>query len=676
MASSTWGRRSRTRCLLFRCRRAMVPQSQPMPALVHHGFPVDGSVAEVQDGGAWIGRIRERGPSGCIARRLRRTTTGNARSRRANRLRTKEHAMFIQVITGKTSDPTCSPRARRDVEASSTRRERLPRNDERVAPTKAPHRGGAVRLAGVGAGNSDRPEQGAVVGRDEKLVDRVEFKDSTDIVTMLGGGSDDAGSVQAMRGGSTDPGSPPSLRGDIAKMEKVSSAARPDVIGETIAVHDDGTYTDVVYFTSQAEARANETKELPAEAQAMFEALMSAIAVDEHLDLADPVLVTDLIQKVLAPWDGAAGGSRPSSAWSRYPLRALRDREVCRPHEGGGRLRELWRPAARPRGVVWGTIEVVGGVLLVAGLLTRLAAVALAVDLVVAISTAGVMEGGASTSAWPTLLVADAVPALGGRGHVLARPQVGGSRAASARTVRRTVVLVTVRFHGVLALRPGRAARPRRRRRRVAGDLPGHGADRRRVHGSCTAMPTPSYEYSMASTDDVVLLGSLVRRRGDRRTPARTRASGTSCTSAPWHSTRTRRARTWPPRKPKRFGLSHHGRPDFSAMIVRGTDGMATVTSDGVAAAPVPGLRSRHASMGIGQHRAAADDHARGSLLATSCGARAVHICRVRRRHGPAPGSATPVATRCTEQVEWPTSHSPFASWPDLVADLLVDLAR
>ena len=62
------------------------------------------------------------------------------------------------------------------------------------------------------------------------------------------------------------------------------------MIGETIALHDDGTYTDIVYFTSQAEARANETKELPAEAQAMFEALMSAVAVDEYLDIADPVL--------------------------------------------------------------------------------------------------------------------------------------------------------------------------------------------------------------------------------------------------------------------------------------------------------------------------------------------------------------------------------------------------
>jgi pimeloyl-ACP methyl ester carboxylesterase len=33
------------------------------------------------------------------------------------------------------------------------------------------------------------------------------------------------------------------------------------------------------------------------------------------------------------------------------------------------------------------------------------------------------------------------------------------------------------------------------------------------------------------------------------------------------------------------------------------------------------------------------------------------------------------VARRCTTTVEWPTSHSPFLSRPDLVADLLVSLA-
>jgi putative oxidoreductase len=58
---------------------------------------------------------------------------------------------------------------------------------------------------------------------------------------------------------------------------------------------------------------------------------------------------------------------------------------------------------------VWvsGTVEVVGGALLVMGLLTRLAAALLAMNLVVAISTAGVMEGGTfHLGVGPALLVA------------------------------------------------------------------------------------------------------------------------------------------------------------------------------------------------------------------------------------------------------------------------------
>ena len=45
-----------------------------------------------------------------------------------------------------------------------------------------------------------------------------------------------------------------------------------------------------MYFTSEAEARANEQKEMPAEAQKLFEELMSAVEVDEYFDLKDPSL--------------------------------------------------------------------------------------------------------------------------------------------------------------------------------------------------------------------------------------------------------------------------------------------------------------------------------------------------------------------------------------------------
>ena len=78
---------------------------------------------------------------------------------------------------------------------------------------------------------------------------------------------------------------------------------------------------------------------------------------------------------------------------------------------------------------VWvsGTIEVVGGALLVVGWLTRLAAALLAVNLVVAISTAGVMDGGTrSTSGWgPALLLAMLFLVWAGGGAIVARPALG-----------------------------------------------------------------------------------------------------------------------------------------------------------------------------------------------------------------------------------------------------------
>jgi hypothetical protein len=199
--------------------------------------------------------------------------------------------MFIQVISGKTSDPAAFVRQGEKWEQD-------------LRPGAKGFLGATSGVAGDGrfivvarfdsaesaGANNDRPEQGEWWAETEKLVDRAEFKDSTDVVTMLGGGKNDAGFVQVMRGRVTDAAKLAEIRGDIARMEKVFSEARPDVVGEVIAVHDDGTYTDVVYFSSEAEARANETKEMSAEAQAMFESLMSAVAIDEYLDLSAPTL--------------------------------------------------------------------------------------------------------------------------------------------------------------------------------------------------------------------------------------------------------------------------------------------------------------------------------------------------------------------------------------------------
>ena len=134
--------------------------------------------------------------------------------------------------------------------------------------------------------NSERPEQGAWFSEMEKVVDDVSFHDCSRVETLMGGGKDDAGFVQVMQGHIEDKAKADAMFARSAEAEKVLGAARPDVVGEVVAIHDDGDgYTDVVYFSSEAEARANEKKEMPAEAQKMMQEFESAMVVDQFLDL-------------------------------------------------------------------------------------------------------------------------------------------------------------------------------------------------------------------------------------------------------------------------------------------------------------------------------------------------------------------------------------------------------
>ena len=138
--------------------------------------------------------------------------------------------------------------------------------------------------------NGARPEQGAWWAETEKLLDQVEFRNSTDVVPMWGGVPASAGFVQVMRGRVVDPAKLRDLQARTAEFEAAMASHRPDVVGDLTAVHDDGTYTDAVFFTSEAEARRHEAQELPAELQGMFEEWMSAATVDEYYDLTRPRL--------------------------------------------------------------------------------------------------------------------------------------------------------------------------------------------------------------------------------------------------------------------------------------------------------------------------------------------------------------------------------------------------
>jgi hypothetical protein len=136
--------------------------------------------------------------------------------------------------------------------------------------------------------NSQRDEQGTWWAETEKCLEAAAFQDSMEVLTMQGGASNGAGFVQVMCGRVTDAEKMAVLRPRMHEMEAAMKRHRPDVLGDVIAVNPDGSYTDVVYFESEAEARQGETKETPADVAALFTELMSAIAVDEYLDLKDP----------------------------------------------------------------------------------------------------------------------------------------------------------------------------------------------------------------------------------------------------------------------------------------------------------------------------------------------------------------------------------------------------
>ena len=137
--------------------------------------------------------------------------------------------------------------------------------------------------------NSERPEQGAWWTETVKLLDgEPTFRDSTDVVVDVQGDPDQAGFVQVMQGRGSDPERAKRL---MAQDSDKWAELRPDVIGSVAIGHDQGAYTMVMYFTSEAEARAGERKEPPPELQAQMEEMNTlTIGEPEFFDLKQPVL--------------------------------------------------------------------------------------------------------------------------------------------------------------------------------------------------------------------------------------------------------------------------------------------------------------------------------------------------------------------------------------------------
>jgi ribosomal protein S6E (S10) len=130
--------------------------------------------------------------------------------------------------------------------------------------------------------NSERPEQGEFAERMGELMDGpVEFHDSDDVTLLLDGGSDDAGFVQVIRGKVDDPARLKSILADADGLREM----RPDIVGASLAVEPDGTFTETVAFTSEEAARSGAQVAPPEE---MRDDLEYAMQNAKFYDLRNP----------------------------------------------------------------------------------------------------------------------------------------------------------------------------------------------------------------------------------------------------------------------------------------------------------------------------------------------------------------------------------------------------
>ena len=197
--------------------------------------------------------------------------------------------MFVQVIQGRVKDPEA---ARRQID----------RWKEELRPGATGWLGAtagvsadneyiaAVRFESEEAAraNSDRPEQGAWAEEMSKLFEgEATFHDCPEVDLMLGGGSDDAGFVQVIQGRTSDQERLRTLGQELGDALRQS---RPDVLGGLIAWHGDGGFTQVVYFTSESEARKGESQEPAEEDRARLDELMGLMSDLRYVDLTNPWL--------------------------------------------------------------------------------------------------------------------------------------------------------------------------------------------------------------------------------------------------------------------------------------------------------------------------------------------------------------------------------------------------
>ena len=139
--------------------------------------------------------------------------------------------------------------------------------------------------------NSARPEQDAWwSGMSKLFTSEPKFSDTEDVILDLVGEPDRAGFVQVMRGQGTNSDRAREL---MSQGSAEWAAFRPDIIGSVAALQPDGEYTMCIYFTTEAEAREGEQKEMPPEIKEQMDEMSSLESgTPEFFDLRQPWLLS------------------------------------------------------------------------------------------------------------------------------------------------------------------------------------------------------------------------------------------------------------------------------------------------------------------------------------------------------------------------------------------------
>ena len=199
--------------------------------------------------------------------------------------------MFIQVIQGR-----CTDEAALRAHMDRWREELAPGADGWLGGTYGMTDDsmfvGVVRFASreAAARNSMRPEQGEWWEAASRCFEgEVTFHDCDDAILMLDGGSDDAGFVQVIQGRVADAAA---FRAFMEQPMDGLHEARPELIGGTIAIDDDGFFTETMAFSSESAAREGEQKEMPPEMAEEYGRAMEQVTDLRYLDLHHPWFAT------------------------------------------------------------------------------------------------------------------------------------------------------------------------------------------------------------------------------------------------------------------------------------------------------------------------------------------------------------------------------------------------